>query len=252
MKMDTELIKMKHIPGGTFMMGSPSKEKSRYEDEGPQHEVTVSDFYMGIYPVTQAQWRFIAQLPEIDQDLKANPSNFTGDNLPVECVSWFDAIEFCKRLSVYMGQNYRLPTEAEWEYACRSGTTTRYSFGNDIEPVDANYCYGSDDDDLEPYDMSGNETSLVGKYAPNAFGLYDMHGNVWEWCLDHWHDTYDGAPKDGSAWIEGGDSSGRVLRGGSWGYFPEDCRSAYRHRHCTDARYNDVGFRVVCCSGLVT
>ena len=216
------LIELAQIPAGSFLMGSPKGKGC--DDEMPQHLVTLSSFQMGKYPVTQAQYEAV---------MDENPSYFKGDNLPVDQVSWNDAIDFCERLSQLTGENYRLPTEAEWEYACRAGTTTPYSFGEELTQEDANF--------------KSKSTSLVYIYPPNSFGLHDMHGNVWEWCQDVWHDNYEGVPTDGSAWLEGGDDRYRLLRGGSWNYNPRSCRSAYRYHYCNpDLRSLDIGFRVVC------
>jgi formylglycine-generating enzyme required for sulfatase activity len=253
-------------------MGSPLDETGRYGDEGPQHEVHLTEFKMGRTPITQAQWRAVAALPKFDLELKPEPSFFKGDNLPVERVSWFDAMEFCRRLSQHTGRHYTLPTEAQWEYACRAGTTTPFHFGETIRPQLANY-------DSE----EGVGTTKVGIFPANDWGLQDMHGNVWEWCLDHWHENYEGAPEDGSAWLGNpekkfcaadpgsatlgaaappvGTTSGltmsstalgsacsvdvdRVLRGGSWFNDPVICRSACRIlNHPADALSN-IGFRV--------
>jgi formylglycine-generating enzyme required for sulfatase activity len=235
------------IPGGSFTMGSPDSELGR-SDEGPQREVNVSAFLMGKYPVTQAQWKAVAALPKIGRDLDADPANFKGDNLPVEQVRWDDAIEFCQRLSKQTGREYRLPSEAEWEYACRAETTTPFHFGETITTDLANYdgssAYGSG-----PKGQSRGKTTAVGSFKiANAFGLYDMHGNVREWCLDHWHDSYEGAPTDGSAWTTGGDDASKVLRGGSWDDDPRNCRSANRLGYARDYRFNLIGFRLVCAS----
>ena len=182
-------------------MGSPEDEKGRDEDESPQHRVTVSTFFISRYPVTQAQWQAIASLDKVDIDLKADPSRFKGDNRPVEQVNWYDAVEFCARLSRETGREYILPSEAEWEYACRAGTTTPFHFGEtittDLANYNGNYTYGSG-----PKGVYREETTPVGSFSPNAFGLSDMHGNVWEWCEDNWHNNYEGAPTDGSAWLE--------------------------------------------------
>jgi formylglycine-generating enzyme required for sulfatase activity len=226
------------------MMGSPETEKRRSSDESPQHKVTVEPFYMGKYPVTQAQWEAV---------MGNNPSRFKGKNRPVENVSWNDAVEFCKRLSDMTGKTYRLPSEAQWEYACRAGTTSPFYFGETITTDLANYrgtdrtiggttysgSYGSG-----PKGVYREETTEVGSFPPNAFGLYDMHGNVWEWCADSWHGNYEGAPSDGSVW-EGGDESRRVLRGGSWLNNPRYARTANRNRFTSDERFDIYGFRVV-------
>ena len=212
-------------------MGSPEDEEGRYADEGPKHRVIVPAFFMGKYPVTQLQWRAVSLLTKIELDLDRDPSMLKGDNRPVECVSWGDAVEFCKRLSKHSGKAYRLPSEAEWEYACRARTTTPYNFGETFSK------------DLASI---GGRTTEVGKFGANGFGLYDMHGNVWEWCLDPWHESYEGAPTDGSAWLTGDDDSSRVLRGGSWHHDPVYCRTAVRSWNMRGDRLYVVGFRVVC------
>jgi formylglycine-generating enzyme required for sulfatase activity len=190
---------------------------------------------MGKYTVTQAQYQAV---------MGNNPASFKGDNRPVEQVSWNDAIEFCDRLSKKLGQPYTLPSEAQWEYACRAGTTTPFHFGETITPDLANshgdYTYGAG-----PKGIYRKATTEVGRFPPNGFGLYDMHGNVWEWCLDHWHSSYQGAPADGSAWVTGGDSKRRVQRGGSWTGYPGGCRCASRSFLIPDFRYYTYGFRVV-------
>jgi len=236
------------VPGGSFVMGSPSDEVDRQEAESPQHRVVVPTFFMGRYPITQAQWAAAAALPKIEGDLEPNPSQFTGKTHPVENVSWHDAAEFCRRLAQKTNRPYRLPTEAEWEYACRAGTTTPFHFGETISTDLANYV------GTETYGQGSEgeyrkETTPVDHFGvANDFGLCDMHGNVWEWCEDHWHDNYEGAPANGSAWLDASanEDAGRVLRGGSWGDDPLYCRSASRSDIGAGSRYNDVGFRVVC------
>ena len=245
------------IPGGEFLMGSPADEVGRdwYQYSFPelkdvdveaQHLVTVPSFSMSQYPITQAQWRFVAALPAIDQELELDPASFKGDRRPVEVVSWHDAIEFCARLSQHTSKTYRLPSEAEWEYACRARTNQPFHFGDtfstDLANVNGSYPYGNG--------IKGEyrqQTTEAGSFGVvNAFGLSDMHGNAWEWCLDHWHPSYKGAPIDGSAWITEGDDRYRVLRGGSWVNLPGHCRSADRHRDTPDVQGNYYGFRVVC------
>ena len=238
-------IEMVAIPGGTFEMGSSEDEPERYDSEGPQHTVNVQPFFMGKYPVTQAQWRFVVQLPPYERELETEPSNFKGDNLAVERVSWYDTQEFCKRLSEYTGREYRLPSEAEWEYACRAGTSTPFYFGETITSELANYCA----DNTFAEETSGEyrgKTTKVGVFPTNGFGLHDMHGNVWEWCLDDWHRNYEGAPTDGSVWIsnENNNPQDKVLRGGSWRNYPGLCRSACRTADID--RVGSSGFRVVC------
>ncbi|GAB1543377.1 hypothetical protein NUACC21_60510 [Scytonema sp. NUACC21] len=248
-------LEMVDIPGGTFTMGAPKDEEGSKDRERPQHQVTIKPFFMGKYPVTQAQWKAVAALPKVERDLKPAPSHFKGDDRPVECVSWFDAMEFCARLSKYSGREYRLPSEAEWEYACRAGTTTPFHFGETINTDLANY-NGTDDKDGKrkgsywqgPLGEYRQQTTKVGIFPANAFGLYDMHGNVWEWCADDWHSNYEAAPSDGGIWIKNNnDNQIKLLRGGSWYDNPEHCRSAYRNDHFPDNDFNDFnGFRVVC------
>ncbi|MGK7918325.1 MAG: formylglycine-generating enzyme family protein, partial [Prochloraceae cyanobacterium] len=185
-------LDMVAIRGGKFLMGSPTEEEGSFDCERPQHEVTIQPFWMSKFPVTQALWRAIAELPKVDRHLNLEPSSFQGDNLPVESVSWYDAVEFCSRLSRETGRSYRLPSEAEWEYAARAGTTTPFHCGETIETKLANY-RGSATYANEPQGEYRGETTPVGSFPPNAFGLYDMHGNVWEWCADIWHDNYSGA-----------------------------------------------------------
>jgi formylglycine-generating enzyme required for sulfatase activity len=288
------------IPAGTFMMGSPDGIGG--DDEHPQHQVSVKSFYMGKYEVTQAQWRAV---------MGTNPSHFKGENLPVENISWDDAVSFCRRLSQMTGRQYRLPTEAEWEYACRAGSSSLTELENRLEDTTKQaqaalnaigYTVGTPDgvagtrtvtairgfqaekgipisgklDDatltalglaggaqtsaivgtageyIEIYDLmawylknSGNQMHPVGQKQPNSFGLYDMHGNVWEWCQDVYHDNYNGAPFDGSAWLSMRNLNGRVLRGGSWVSSDTNLRSVYRNKDDSWTHDGSTGFRVV-------
>ena len=247
---DIELV-MVPIPGGTFWMGAPLGEG--YDSELPQHEVTVAEFWMGQFPVTQAQYEAV---------MDYNPSTFptNGSNRPVETVSWDDAVGFCQSLSELTDQEFRLPSEAEWEYACRAGTTTPFYFGETITTDYANYrgtdwnyggtvypgAYGQG-----PKGIFREQTTEVGSFPPNAFGLYDLHGNVWEWCQDDWHDNYQDAPNDGSAWVLS-KSSYKVLRGGSWDLNPNYCRSAFRLINTRVDRNVSLGFRVVCVAPRTT
>uniref|UniRef100_B8HMW0 Sulfatase-modifying factor enzyme-like domain-containing protein n=1 Tax=Cyanothece sp. (strain PCC 7425 / ATCC 29141) TaxID=395961 RepID=B8HMW0_CYAP4 len=233
------------IPGGSFQMGSHDTELDHQDAESPQHLVTVPTFFMGRYPVIQAQWREIARLEKVKRQFERNPFSFRGNQRPVEQISWNEAVEFCDRLSKKTGRTYRLPTEAEWEYACRAGTTTPFHFGETITTELANY----DGNVVYGNGLKGEyrqQTTDVGIFPANAFGLNDMHGNVWEWCLDHWHDNYKGALADGSAWVSNDKNAMRVRRGGSWDNGPRYCRSAYRNRDFPYIRNDDFGFRVVC------
>ncbi len=231
------------IPGGTFMMGSPPFEGDA--DERPQHKVTVEPFFMGKFPVTQAQWRAVAGLPKVKQSLNPNPSKYKGANRPVENVSWHEAVEFCVRVSEKTGRGYRLPSEAEWEYACRAGTNTSFHFGEVITP-DLVCCSDNESYSVEARTRHRKETTEVGSFGvANAFGLYDMHGLVWEWCADPWHNNYHDAPVDGKVWAIGGDANRRVLRGGSWSFSAELCRSASRSWNESDGGLRICGFRVV-------
>ena len=285
-------LDMVYIPGGTFLMGSLETEKNSYERERPQHQVTVPPLFMAKYPITQAQWQAVANWPKIQRDLDPDCSDFKGDppqppfprgalgtsgsplsqggarggsNRPVDNVSWYDAVEFCARLLQRTGRPYRLPSEAQWEYACRAGakTQTPFYFGETLTSDLANY-QGTETYAKEPKGKYRQETTPVGEFPPNAFGLYDIHGNVWEWCADPWHENYEGAPTQGEVWDEQNKNNNRyqiydlenlikllssnknrVVRGGSWDIYPWDCRSATRSRVEPDSRNWYCGFRVV-------
>lgn len=239
-------LEMVKIPAGEFLMGSPENEEGRRDSESPQHLVRVPSFFMGKFAVTQAQWAVVAKLPKVKIDLNPDPSSFKGAKRPVERVTWLEAVEFCDRLSKKTGRLYRLPSEAEWEYACRAGTTTPFHFGATIT-TDLVNCDGRFPYACESEGKYLKRTTDVGSLPPNTFGLCDMHGNVWEWCLDHWHDRYEGAPINGSAWIDpnASENAERLLRGGSWDYNPWPCRSASRFRSVADFRLSNIGFRVV-------
>jgi formylglycine-generating enzyme required for sulfatase activity len=228
------------IPGGTFEMGSKEEE-----NEQPIHRVTVAPFWMGKFPVTQEQYEAV---------MGTNPSKFKGAKRPVEQVPWPDAALFCQRLSEKLGNQYRLPSEAEWEYVCRAGTKTPFYFGETITTALANYRGTDWEYDGKTY--PGNygkgprgqfreQTTPVGKFPANGLGLYDMHGNVWEWCADHWHKSYQGAPSNGSAWTDKNNDF-RLLRGGSWHFNPRHCRSASRYYSNARVENFNIGFRVVC------
>jgi formylglycine-generating enzyme required for sulfatase activity len=237
---------MVEIPGGDFLMGAPDREKGRSNNEVPQHKVTLSPFFMGKYAVTQAQWRIVAGWPKVERELPPEPSRFKDDDRPVEQVSWLAAVEFCARLTQKTGRAYRLPSEAEWEYACRAGTTTPFAFGETITHEIVNY-WSEHPYAQAPKAAPRHETVPVGSLGvANAFGLYDMHGNVWEWCEDHWHNSYKGAPTDGSAWVDiSATGSNRVNRGGSWNDNAVNCRSAFRNGDSPGHRIGALGFRLV-------
>ena len=239
-------LEMVAISGGTFQMGS-----DEHDSEKPIHTVKLEPFFMGKYPVTQKQW--LAVMGEFKQE-----PGFSGENRPIERVSWDDAIAFCTRLSQKTGKLYRLPSEAEWEYACRAETTTPFHFGETITPdlanYDGNYTYGE-----APKGTYREQTSDVGSFPANAFGLYDMHGNVWEWCADQWYGSYANKPESlkqngAIAWTtentkvspKPDEAELRLLRGGSWYVNPWLCRSAYRYGCRRDLRGNGIGFRLVC------
>ena len=276
-------LQMILIPEGKFIMGSPESETDSDERERPQHPVQVSTFFMSRYPITQGQWRAVAAMDKVLRDLESNPSRFKGDNRPVERVSWYDAMEFCARLSIHTKKNYRLPSEAEWEYACRAVTPIRgqvsedltveawnekynqpFHFGETISTQLANYkgnyTYGRG----EKGDYRRETTAVDFFKVANSFGLSDMHGQVLEWCADPWHENYRGAPKDSRVWDERYENNNRyqkvadhlaellkddrlrVRRGGSWSYHPRVCRSTFRNRINPDIWDSNSGFRVAC------
>lgn len=237
------LLETIFIPGGTFLMGS--SERKPLPNEQPIHEVTVNPFWMSKYPITKAQWKAIAALPPVTRSLKKLPSRAGSANHPITNISWDEAVEFCDRLSQKTGHQYRLPTEAEWEYACRAGTTTPFHCGatitSDLANYDGTYVYHS-----EPTGVNQGKPSQVGSFPfANSFGLFDMHGNVWEWCIDHWHENYRCAPTTGEAWLDEIDNLSRVLRGGSWTSEPAGCRSACRQISDANHKSNNTGFRIV-------
>ena len=257
-------LTMLRIPAGSFEMGAPETEAESLEQERPVQRVTLGEFMLAQTPITQAQWRAVAawqRLEQEDQELwpksldpdpvpkLRDPGRFQGEQRPVVYVSWHDAMAFCQRLRLRSGKNYTLPSEAQWEYACRAGTTTPFHCGATISTKLANYdgrkVYG----DGEKGDYR-QQTVDVASFPANPWGLHDMHGNVWEWCADHWHSNYEGAPEDGRACIDEGAKEDplkrRLLRGGSWGSFPGSCRSADRGNDHPYNRDNFIGFRVCC------
>jgi len=224
------------IPAGQFIMGSASTEAKRHSDEGPQHRVRISKpFYMGKFEVTQQQYQAV---------MRKNLSDFKGSKNPVEQVSWHDAAAFCRKLSEKTGRTVRLPTEAQWEYACRAGSATTFHYGDRLSSDQANFD-GNDTYGGVSKGVYRQKTVPVGSFQPNAFGLHDMHGNVWEWCAD-WHgeDYYANSPSTDPVGPSSG--TGRILRGGSWCNHADYCRSATRVRYKPDDRIDHIGFRVVC------
>ncbi len=225
-------LEMVLVPAGVFLMGSPYDEQYLAPSEAPQRTVTIGQpFYLGKFEVTQAQWWAI---------MGTKPSYFTGANRPVEEVSWNDSQAFITALNALGKGVFRLPTEAEWEYACRAGTSTRWFFGDSPDRLGDYAWYASNSN----ADGTGQKTQIVGLKLPNPFGLYDMTGNVWEWCQDWYHSTYQGAPTDGSAW-EDPVGTYRVLRGGAWYDDSSYCRSAFRSYSTPDGRLNSCGLRLV-------
>jgi len=218
-------IRFRWIPPGEFMMGSPPDEPERDDSEGPQHRVRfVQGFWLAETACTQVQWQAV---------MGENPSRFEGEENPVENVSWNDAQRFIEKINgLHPELELRLPSEAEWEYACRAGTTTRYWFGDEIDHSKANY------------GQKNEGTVPVKRYPRNPWGLYQMHGNVWEWCEDTWHDNYEGAPAYGKPWLTGGDQEHAVLRGGSWLRNGRLLRSACRGYAPRALRRGHFGFRL--------
>jgi len=259
-------LTMLRIPAGSFEMGAPETEAESSDQERPVHRVTLGEFLLGQTPITQAQWRAVAQWqrlehedaelwPEyLDPDPVAkldNADRFLGEERPVVNVSWRDAMAFCQRLRLQTSKNYILPSEAQWEYACRAGTTAPFHWGATISTVLTNFdgekVYGDGEKGVYR-----NQTTDVATFSANTWGLHDMHGNIWEWCADHWHGNYEGAPVDGCTWIEEkakvtkNQVSIRMLRGGSWCDRPRNCRSASRLGSRPVSRTSNFGFRVCC------
>ena len=235
------------VPGGNFLMGSPETEEDHRDNEIPQHPVTVKSFFLGRYPVTQEQWHIVAETYDrVNIELNLDPSKFKGDMRPVEPVSWYEAQEYCDRLAKKTERPYRLPTEAEWEYACRAGTTTPFYFGNTISTELANY-KGNYTYANGIKGKASNEITPVDHFdIANAWGLCDMHGNVYEWCQDNWHNNYEGVIEDGRDLLKENSKDIRIMRGGSWLKAPWLCRSAYCSSSYPDERNYALGFRVSC------
>ncbi|MBE9060502.1 formylglycine-generating enzyme family protein [cf. Phormidesmis sp. LEGE 11477] len=240
-------LRMQLIPAGTFAFGATENELEQEYDR-TQAEVSVPAFFLGRYPITQAQWQTVATWQPIVRSLNPNPSYFRGDDLPVERVSWYEAVEFCDRLAVRTGRSYRLPSEFEWEYACRAGTTTPFHFGEKITTEIANYkgAYNGVTDYQNCYEGDYRQTTTPVNHfeLANAFGLFDMHGNVWEWCQNH--GDYSRTTTNSRAWLTDETKTKRVLRGGSWATYPRRCCSACRLICFSSARDFRNGFRVSC------
>ncbi len=267
-------LDMVAIPGGSFTMGSPDSEPERQPNEGPQHHVTLAPFFVGSAPITQAQWLAVvmAHPAKLQYDLNPSPSFFRGIDLPVESITWYQAAEYCRRLSAITGRDYRLPSEAQWEYCCRAGSTDPFNVGPTVTTDLANYCgtggavcgdsdghsiasayyagvkYESGAYGQGPAGIFRGTTTRAGTFPPNRFGVYDMHGNVWELCLDMTTSSYDQVPRDGSAYLADPAESNRILRGGSWSHNPAICRSAFRNLIEPDnpGWQGRIGMRVVC------
>lgn len=237
-------LDMVAMPAGRYLMGAPETEAKQYPDESPQHEVTLPRFYLSKFEVTQAEWRAVAALPKVNRDLNPEPARFKGDELPVESISWDEASEFCARLSKKSGRAYQLPSESEWEYAARAGSLKAFTFGETVTADLVNL------DGTAPYELAAvgvfrQQTVPVGSLGiANAFGLYDIHGNVWEWCAGEYHANYEGAPTDGSARQSNAEVKYRVLRGGGWDSLGVDCRSASRLSYAQAGKRPNIGFRV--------
>jgi formylglycine-generating enzyme required for sulfatase activity len=246
------MLRMMLIPEGQFLMCSPKNEPGRQSGEGFQHLVTVTSFFLGKYPITQAQWQAVASLPKVRRPLDPNPLEVRRENYPIEKVSWQDATEFCARLSQYTHRLYQLPTEVEWEYACRAGTTTPFHFGETISTELANY------NGTQPYGKGSvghfrKESTPIDYFeVANAWGLSDMHGNVWEWCGNNWN--YDDSNDPKLPFEIHLDRIGEIkaLRGGSWSEPARRCRSASRIFTDFDPSLTGVGFRVACAGPLIT
>jgi formylglycine-generating enzyme required for sulfatase activity len=243
-------LEMIAIPGGQLDLARSEEASASDDSHGSgtlPSTLAVESFFMGRYPITQAQWRAVARLPQINRPLHFDPSHFKGDDRPVERISWHDAVEFCDRLSLYTGRAYRLPTEAEWEYACRAGTTSPFSCGPSLNPQLANYSYFQTELDSR-VSLGPGKTTPVYQFAyANGFGLSDMHGNVLEWCQDTWSGADEAG--DGVDDIPGFQPDQRVLRGGCWLFPSEQCTAASRQVELSLRAYDYIGLRV-CCSSL--
>ncbi len=223
---------MVRIPPGSFVMGETVNDKFTTDTERPAHTVVIArGFQLGCFPVTVGEYCLFSSGHASDED----------PTWPVVNVSWHEARAYCAWLKKETGDAFRFPAEAEWEYACRAGTRSPFATGMEITPAEANFFYAEDGTHV-----GIGSRATVGRHAPNAFGLCDLHGNVCEWVEDSWHVDYQGAPADGSAWVTNNDSAGRVIRGGAWDYLPRLLRSAWRDSLPASHRRDNVGFRVAC------
>ena len=243
-------LEMVAIAPGHFVMGASQAENSgrgvHQSTEFPRHRVEVREpFFISKSPITQAQWAAVAALPKVKRELNPDPSHFQGVDRPVESISWLEAVEFCERLSKLTQRLYSLPSEAQWEYACRAGTYTPFNMGETITSDLADYV-GSYTYRQEASGAYRQTTTPVGSFSANAFGLQDMHGNVWEWCADSWHESYRGAPRDGKPRTTRSPLQAKVIRGGSWLDAPAQLRSASRSGYSATSLNRIVGFRVSC------
>ena len=239
----SEKIELVAIAPGNFWMGASGAESQAESHEFPRHRVTLAPFFLSKYPITQSQWAAVATWPKVQRDLDPFPAHFSGGDRPVESVSWLEAMEFCDRLSQRTGRRYSLPSEAQWEYACRAGTQTPFHTGDTITSQMADYV-GTYTYRAEAAGDYRQATIPVGHFAPNAFGLHDMHGNVWEWCADRWHANYRGAPTQGQPWVGSSRSAQRAIRGGGWLDAPAKIRAASRSGYLETSLNRTIGFRV--------
>ncbi len=239
-----ERLEMVAIAPGPFWMGASPTEAHAQGQEFPRHRVKLSPFFISRHPITQAQWAAVASLPKVQRDLNPSPSHFQGDNHPIESISWLDAVEFCDRLSQHTGRRYHLPSEAQWEYACRAGTQTPFNTGETITAELADYL-GAYTYKAEAAGEYCQSTLPVGRFTPNAFGLHDMHGNVWEWCSDSWRHNYRETPTDRQIWVGVRQPQMRAIRGGGWLDAPARIRSASRSGYLETALNRTIGLRVV-------
>ncbi len=236
---DAQPLEMVAIASGKFVMGATHTERNAHSYDLPRHRVKLPSFYISKYPITQSQWAAVAALPKVKRDLDPDPSHFRGHERPVESVSWLEAVEFCDRISQYTGRRYQLPSEAQWEYACRAGTQTPFHTGETITSQLADYI-GTVTYRAEAVGEYRQSTVPVGHFSPNAFGLHDMHGNVWEWCADRWSLDDRRVSRKGPVHR----APLRTIRGGGWLDQPDKIRSASRSGYTETALNRTIGFRI--------